>query len=112
MLTSFYRQHFGARRRASAQVSRNSLLGTTSSSPPFEMVGRTRSHAQHSDLPPSSADPVQEQSGQQDLNNLHVEEVFEYRPGKELIAVDADDDANLGELMRSIERLEDVIGAI
>ena len=76
------------------------------------MARRTRSHAQHFDAPPAATDPVQEQGGQQDLNNLDTEEVLEHRPGKEPMIVVADEDANLGELTRRIERLEDVIGAI
>ena len=76
------------------------------------MARRTRSHIQHSDLPPATVDPVQEQGGQQDLNNLHAEEVPEHRPGKEPMAVTADNDANLGQLTRRTELLEDVIGAV
>ena len=76
------------------------------------MAGRTRSHAQHSDLPPLSSDLVQEQGGQQDLNNLHAEEVLKHHPGKESMAVEADNDANLGELTRHTEQLEDVIRAV
>ena len=63
------------------------------------MARRTKSNAWHSDLPAPSADPVQEQGGQQDLNNLHAEEFLEYRPRKEPMVVEADDGANLGELM-------------
>ena len=90
----------------------NSLSATTNSSSPPEMARRTRCHAQHSNLPPPSADPVQEQGGQQDLNNLYAEEVPEHHPGKEPMVVDADDDANLRELMHRTERLKDMIGAI
>ena len=46
------------------------------------------------------------------MNNLHMEEVPEHRPGKELMAVANDDDAILGELTRRTECLDDVIGAI
>ena len=70
------------------------------------------SHAQHSDVQPAIADLIQEQGGQQDLNNLHAEEVPEHRPGKELMTVAADDNANLGELTRRTERPEDMIGAV
>ena len=76
------------------------------------MARRTRSHAQHSDLPPPSAYPVQEQGGQQDLNNLYADEVLEHCPGKETMAVKADDGANLGELTCRTEQLEDVIRVI
>ena len=76
------------------------------------MARKTRSHAQHSDLPPPSADPVQKPGGQQDLNNLHAEEVQEHRPGKEQMVVEANDGANLRELTCCTERLEDVIGAV
>ena len=76
------------------------------------MARRTRSHAQHSNLPPPSADPVQEQGGQQDLNNLYAKEVPEHRPGKEPMVVEANDDANLGGLTRRTKRLEDMIGAV
>ena len=76
------------------------------------MARRTRSHAQHSDLPLASTDPIQEQGKQQDLNNLHAEEVLEHHPGKEPMVVDVDDNANLGELTHHTERLEDVIGAV
>ena len=76
------------------------------------MAKRTRSYAQHSDLPPPSVDPIQEQGGQQDLNNLYAEEVSKHRPGKEPMTVEVDDGANLGELTRCTERLEDVIGAV
>ena len=76
------------------------------------MARRTRSHTQQYDLPPPSTDPVQEQGSQQDLNNLHAEEILEHRPGKEPMAVEADDGANLGKLTRRTERLEDVIGAV
>ena len=76
------------------------------------MVRRTRSHAQHSDLPPPSVDPIQEQGGQQDLNNLHVEEAPEHRPRKEPMVIEADDSANLGELTRRTERLVDMIEAV
>ena len=85
---------------------------TTSSSSPPEMARRTRSHAQHFDLPPAAVNPFQEQGGQQDLNSLHAEEVPEHRPGKDSMIVAADDDANLGELTRRTERLKDVIRAI
>ena len=70
------------------------------------MTRRTRSHVQHSDLRPAATDPVQEQGGQQDLNNLHAEEVLEHPAGKEPMVVVTDDDANLGELTCRTERLE------
>ena len=76
------------------------------------MTRRTRFPAQHSDLPLASVDLVQEQGGQQDLNNLHAEEVPKHRPRKELMAINVDDNANLEELTRCTERLEDVIGAV
>ena len=63
-------------------------------------------------MPPVAIDPVPEQGSQQDLNNLHAEEVPEHRPGKELMTVAVDNDANLGELTRRTERLEDVIRAV
>ena len=103
VLTIFYRQHFGARKRAPEIL----LPATTSSSLPSEMERRTRSHTQHSDLPPPSANPIQEQGNQQDLNSLHTEEVH----GKEPMAI-ADDGANLGELTRHAKLLEEVIGAV
>ena len=76
------------------------------------MARRTRSHGKHSDLPPVFVDTIQEQGGQQDPNNLYVEEVPEHRLGKEPMVVDADGDANLGELTCHTERLEDVIRAV
>ena len=76
------------------------------------MARKTRSHTQHSDLTLAAADPVQEQGGQQDLNNLHAEEVPEHHPGKELITIAANDNANLGELTCRTVRLKDVIGVI
>ena len=76
------------------------------------MARRTRSHTQHSNLPPLSVDPVQEQSGQQDLNDHHAKEVLEHRHGKEPMTIKVNDNANLGALMRRTEWLEDVIGAV
>ena len=76
------------------------------------MARRTKSHAQHSDAPPAKAYPVQEQGGQQDLNNLRAEGVPEHHLGKKSINVAADDDVNLGELTGCTKWLEDVIGAI
>ena len=76
------------------------------------MAGRTRSHAQHSDLPPPPADPTPKQGRQPDLNNHHAKEVPEHRRGKEPMITEADDDTNLGELTRRTKLLKDVIGAI
>ena len=76
------------------------------------MTRRTRSHVQQSDLSPAAPDPVQEQGDQQDLNNLHAEEVPEHRPGKEPMVVATNDDANLEELTHHTKWLEDVIGAV
>ena len=76
------------------------------------MARRTKSQAQHFDLPPPSTDPVQEQSGHQDLNNLHAEEVPEHRPGKQPMVIDPNDNCNLGELTYRTELLEDMIGAV
>ena len=76
------------------------------------MARKTRSHTQHSDLPPPSPNPVQEQGGQQDLNDHHAEEVLEHRLGKEPMTIEADDGANLGELTSRTEQLEDVIRVV
>ena len=76
------------------------------------MTRRTKSYAQHSDAPPLAAEPIPEQGGQQDMNNLHMEEVPEHRPGKELMIVAADNGIDLGELTHRTEQMEDVIGAI
>ena len=70
------------------------------------------SHAQHSNLPPLSVDPIQEQGCQPDLNEHLAKEASEHRPGKEPMIVEADDGINLWELTRRTERLEDVIGAV
>ena len=75
------------------------------------MARKTRYHAQNSDLPPPSIDPIQEQGVQPDLNDHNAEEVLEHRPRKEPMITEADNDTNLGELTRYNERLEDVIGA-
>ena len=112
VLTSSYHQHFGAKRRAPPRFPEILSLLVISSSLPPEMARRTRSHTQHSDAPPPAAEPVPKQGGQQDVNKLHVEEVPEHRLGKESMTVAADNGIDLGEIMRRIERMEDVIGAI
>ena len=76
------------------------------------MTRRTRSHAQHSDAPPPATEPIPGQGGQQDVNNLHVEEVPEHCPGKEPMTVALDNGFDLGDLMRRTERVEDVIGVV
>ena len=76
------------------------------------MARRTRSHTQHSDLPPLSVDPIPEQGSQPDLNDHHAEEALKHCPGKKLMIVEANDGTNLGELKCRTERLENVIGAI
>ena len=57
-------------------------------------------------------EPIPEQGGQQDMNNLHMEEIPEHRLGKEPMAIVDDGDANLGEPTHRTERLEDVIRAV
>ena len=98
VLTSFSCQYFGARRRAPPKFQAISLPATTCSSSSSEMAKRTRPHAQQSDLPPLFVDPIYEQGGKHDLNNLHAEEVLEYRLGKEPMVINANDSANLGDL--------------
>ena len=46
------------------------------------------------------------------MNNLQAKGVAEHPSRKEPMVVRDDDNANLGELMRRTERLQDVIGAI
>ena len=76
------------------------------------MTRRTRSHTQHSDAPPSAAELIPDQGGQRDINNLHVEEVLEHRPGKEPMTIATDNGIDLGELSRHIEQMEGVIRAV
>ena len=76
------------------------------------MTRRTRSQAQHSDLPPPPADPTQEQGRQSDLNDNHAEDVPEHRLGKEPMIIEADNGTNLGDLTCCTEQLEDVIGVV
>ena len=76
------------------------------------MARRTRSQAQHFGLPPPPADPTQEHDGQPNLNNNCAEEVQEHCPGKKLMITEADDNTNLEELTRRINRLEDMIGTV
>ena len=46
------------------------------------------------------------------MNNLRAEEVPEHHPGKEPMADEADGSANLRELTRCTEQLDDVIDAV
>ena len=74
------------------------------------MARRTKYQVQHSDLPPSSSDPIQEQGDQPNLNDHHAEEASKHRHGKDPMIVEANDGTNL--LTRCTERLEDVISAV
>ena len=76
------------------------------------MTRRTKSHAQHSDAPPPTAEPIHEQGSQQDMNDLHMKELPKHRLRKEPMTIVPDNGIDLGDLTRRTEWVEDVIGVV
>ena len=75
------------------------------------MTRRTRSHAQHSDALPPTAEPISEQGGHQNMNDLHMGDLPEHRPGKKPMTFVPDNGIDLGDITRRTERVEDMIEA-
>ena len=76
------------------------------------MARITRSQAQHFDLPPTPANPTQEEGGLSNLNDNHAEDVLKHHPRKEPMITRADNGTNLGDLTRHTERLEKLAYAV